>query len=338
MTIHHINYQVKAIPILSIVVPCYNEEDVLPETFARLESLLAELVLSEAISNKSAIWLVDDGSTDRTWHLISRVSDQSGGPFRGIKLSRNQGHQIALYAGLMTAKGDVLISIDADLQDDLNVINQMLDAFKGGDDIVYGVRSSRRSDNFFKRTSAEMYYYIMDKLGVEIVFNHADFRLMSRRSVEALRKFPESNIFLRGLVPLLGFSSSIVQYERLERFAGDSKYPLMRMLSLAWQGVTSFSVFPLRAITTLGILVSIISLAMAFWALYVKLFSQSAVPGWASMVIPLFLISGVQLLSLGLIGEYLAKVFVESKKRPLYFLDQLAMPPECDYEEEFARD
>ena len=313
-------------PVLAIVLPCYNEQEVLPETFRRLRALLAGLVGQGTIHPESRAWMVDDGSRDTTWRLIQDASIETGSPFRGLKLSRNRGHQIALLAGLMTAQGDVLISVDADLQDDLDVIPKMLHAFSAGHDIVYGVRSSRTTDTWFKRATAEGYYRLLDRLGVEVVFNHADYRLMSRRAIEALRAFPESNVFLRGLIPQLGFPSTTVAYERHERFAGESKYPLRKMLALAWQGVTSFSAVPLRAITTLGLLVSLLSLAMGLWALGVRLFSDSAVPGWASIVIPLFLISGVQLLSLGIIGEYVAKIFIESKRRPLYFLEAMAQP------------
>lgn len=313
-------------PMLAIVVPCYNEQAVLPETLRRLRLLLSQLVTSGLIDPASRAWLVDDGSRDATWPMICDAAAGAGAPFCGIKLSRNRGHQVALLAGLMTAQGDVLISVDADLQDDLAVIPKMLAAFFQGNDIVYGVRSRRSTDTVFKRFTAEGYYRLLQRLGVEIVFNHADYRLMSRRAVEALRAFPEHNIFLRGLVPQLGFASTTVEYARLERFAGESKYPLGKMLALAWQGVTSFSVAPLRAITALGVAVSLLSLGMGVWALAVRLFTSSALPGWASIVIPLFLLSGVQLLSLGIIGEYLAKIFVETKRRPLYFLDQIVAP------------
>ena len=311
-------------PVLAVVIPCYNEQEVLPETCRRLTQLLTGLIHDGRIDAQSRVWLVDDGSRDRTWAMIREASQPADALFCGIKLSRNRGHQVALLAGLMTAKGDVLISVDADLQDDLNVIPKMLALHADGSDIVYGVRASRQTDSAFKRWSAESYYRLLHKLGVEVVFNHADYRLMSRRAVEALRDFPEGNVFLRGLVPQLGFQSAQVEYDRSERFAGESKYPLRKMLALAWQGVTSFSAAPLRAITSLGLLVSLLSLGMGGWALYVRVFSSEAVPGWASIVIPLFLLSGVQLLSLGVIGEYLAKIFLETKRRPLYFVDQIA--------------
>ena len=310
-------------PALAIVLPCYNEEEVLGETMSRLDVLLRDLIARGRVSRDSRAWFVDDGSRDRTWSIIATRSAESGSLFSGIKLSRNCGHQIALLAGLMTVSGDVTISIDADLQDDLDVIEKMLDESAAGNDIVYGVRVSREADNFFKRATAETYYHVLARLGVEIVFNHADYRLMSRRAIEALRHFPESNVFLRGLIPQLGFPSSTVGYVRAERFAGESKYPVRKMFWLAWQGITSFSAVPLRAITMLGLTVSAISLALGLWALFLRLFTNDALPGWASIVIPLFILSGVQLLSLGVIGEYLAKIFVESKRRPLYFVEQV---------------
>ncbi len=313
---------VRPTPILAVVVPCYNEQDTLPETTFRLQHLLDEMAVRGEIAADSRIWYVDDGSRDGTWSLIDEAAAAPGSRVCGIKLSRNRGHQIALLAGLMTADGDVLISVDADLQDDLGVIPKMIDAWREGSDIVYGVRNARDTDALFKRWTAEAFYRLLGRLGVEIVFNHADYRLMSRRTIEALRRFQETNVFLRGLIPQLGFRSSVIEYARAQRFAGESKYPLRTMLSLAWQGVTSFSAAPLRAITALGMLVSLLSLVMGVWALGVRLLSDAAVPGWASIVIPMFFISGVQLLSLGIIGEYLAKVFIETKRRPLYFIER----------------
>lgn len=314
-------------PVLAVVIPCFNEQEVLPETVARLQSLIARLIIESVISEQSCIWFVDDGSRDLTWSMIQEASAAPSSNVCGIKLSRNRGHQIALFAGLMMATGDVLISIDADLQDDLDAIPKMLSEFEAGHDIVYGVRSARPTDTMFKRITAQRYYQLLKLLGVDIIFNHADYRLMSRRAVEALRDFPESNIFLRGIIPQLGFASTTVKYVRSDRFAGESKYPIGKMLALAWQGVTSFSAAPLHAITVLGFAVSLLSLAMGVWALGVGLFSEHTVPGWASIVIPIFLISGVQLLSLGIIGEYLAKVFIETKHRPLYFVDRVVLSP-----------
>jgi glycosyltransferase involved in cell wall biosynthesis len=296
-----------------------------------LVHLLQGMVQVAAISPESRVWLVDDGSSDATWQIIEDSARATGSCVCGIKLSRNRGHQVALIAGLLTAKGDALVSVDADLQDDLGAIPEMVERFRRGDDVVYGVRTSRGRDSFFKRLTAEGYYKLLDRLGVEIVFNHADYRLLSRRAVEALREHSESNVFLRGLIPQIGYQSSVVGYQRAERFAGESKYPLRKMLALAWQGVTSFSAAPLRAITAVGVIVSMLSLAMGVWALGVRLFTSDAVPGWASIVIPLFLLSGVQLLSLGIIGEYMAKVFIEVKRRPLYFVDKVIAPDQsCD--------
>ena len=310
-------------PVLAVVVPCFNEAEVFPETAKRLASLLQQLIDGKRIDPASRSWYVDDGSQDETWRLIQAATADSGQKACGIKLSRNRGHQVALLAGLMTAQGDVLISVDADLQDDLGVIPLMLEKFQAGSDIVYGVRRSRDSDSFFKRSTAEGYYKVLNRLGVEVIFNHADYRLMSRRTVECLRDFDESNPFLRGIIPQLGFPSSTVEYSRSERFAGESKYPLRKMLALAWQGVTSFSAAPLRAITTLGLMVSALSIGVGVWAIGVRFLTPNAVPGWASIVVPLFLISGVQLFSLGIIGEYIAKIFLETKRRPHYFVEQV---------------
>lgn len=322
--------------ILSVVVPCYNEQEVLPETCRRLDALLRRLIYDGRIDARSRIWFVDDGSRDQTWSMVHEASMARDSLICGIKLSRNRGHQAALMAGLMTATGDVLISVDADLQDDLEAIPKMLDKYVAGCDIVYGVRSSRDKDTFFKRFTAEGYYTLLKRLGIEVVFNHADYRLMSRRAVEALRAFPESSVFLRGLIPQLGFRTAQVEYARCERFAGESKYPLGKMLALAWQGVTSFSAAPLRAITALGMLVSLFSLGMGFWAMWVRIFTDQALPGWASIVIPLFLLAGVQLLSLGVIGEYMAKLFVEAKRRPMYFVEQVSQPLETKVSHELC--
>jgi len=311
-------------PVLGVIVPCYNEQEVIPETVRRLQILLQQLVASQAIDAASRVWFVDDGSRDRTWPLIEQYSVQRGSTVRGLKLSRNRGHQIALLAGLMNATGDVLISVDADLQDDLGAIPKMLEEHRSGFDIVFGVRGARATDTAFKRITAQGYYWLLEKFGVDIVFNHADYRLMSRRAIEALRSFEETNVFLRGMIPLLGFPSTCVEYARSERFAGESKYPLGKMLALAWQGITSFSAVPLRAITALGALVSMASLGLGVWALGVRLLTDDAVPGWASIVIPQFLLSGVQLLSLGVIGEYLAKIFIETKRRPHFFIESWA--------------
>lgn len=313
-------------PALTIVVPCYNEEAVLQETGGRLTRLLDALVADNRIAPASQILFVDDGSRDATWQIVRQHAATAGSRIGGLRLSRNRGHQAALLAGMLSAPGDVLVSVDADLQDDLDAIPRMLKEFAEGSDIVYGVRSKRETDTPFKRVTAEAYYRMLRRLGVEIVFNHADYRLMSRRAVEALREFDEANLFLRGIIPQLGYPSAVVQYERAERFAGESKYPLVKMLGLAWQGITSFSAAPLRLITALGVTVSLISLALAMWALSIRLFTHESVPGWASIVVPLFLLSGVQLLSLGVIGEYLAKVYLEVKRRPKYFIQEWLSP------------
>jgi len=304
-----------------IVIPCHNEELVLGETTRRLAILLQGLNAKGKISSDSKVYFVDDGSRDATWKVICDSAEQQ--PFvEGIKLSRNRGHQSALLAGLMHAKGDCLISIDADLQDDLSAIEEMVDAHAAGSDIVYGVRKGRKSDTPFKRFSAELYYRILATMGVEIVFNHADYRLMSRRAIDALREFGEVNLFLRGIIPQLGFNSAIVHYERAERFAGESKYPLSKMLALAVQGVTSFSVVPLRIITTLGLLISVLSFGIGLWALWLRVFTEEAIPGWASTVLPMYLLGGIQLFSLGVIGEYLGKIYLETKRRPRYFIEE----------------
>jgi polyisoprenyl-phosphate glycosyltransferase len=318
---------------LSVVIPCYNEEQVLPETCKRLITLFKELKHTKTISNESEILFIDDGSRDRTWEIISEQAKLHK-EIRGIKLSRNRGHQTALIAGLHAAKGDITISVDSDLQDDLNAIPKMVALADKGLDIVYGVRGKRDTDTFFKRFTAEGYYKLLAKLGVEIVFNHADYRLLSRRAIEALKQYNESNLFLRGIIPQLGFPSAFVEYAREERFAGESKYPLRKMLAFAWQGVTSFSAAPLRAITGAGIAISLGSFAVAAWALWIRFFSDTAVPGWASTVIPLYFLGGIQLLCIGVIGEYLAKIYIESKRRPQYFIESVTpttMPSHAEF-------
>lgn len=309
-------------PVLSLVLPCYNEQEVLPETTARLQAMLARLQANGEIAEGSAIYYVDDGSRDRTWEMIHDYAEHNV-DVCGIKLSRNRGHQNALLCGLLTAPGDILISLDADLQDDLEAIPQMIQRYREGSEIVFGVRRKRTKDTFFKRFSAESYYKFLAMMGVQIVYNHADYRLMSRRAVESLRDYDETHLFLRGLVPQLGYKGAIVEFDRAERFAGESKYPLTKMLSLAWQGVTSFSAYPLRLITGIGMMISVLSLVMAAWAVITKLFTDNALPGWASTVIPMYFLGGVQLLSLGIIGEYVAKIFESSKKRPRFHVESL---------------
>lgn len=307
-------------PTLGVIIPCFNEEEVLPETTARLVALLQGMLERGEIATGSAVYYVDDGSRDRTWSMIEEFARQQP-LICGIKLSRNRGHQNALLCGLLTASGDVLISVDADLQDDLDVIPQMVRHYCEGSDIVYGVRRRRDTDTVFKRFTAEGYYKLLAALNVEVVFNHADYRLMSRKAIETLRQYNEPHLFLRALVPRLGYPSSTVEFDRAERFAGESKYPLSKMVALAWQGISSFTAYPLRLITGAGILISLFSLGIAAWALGVRLFTRDALPGWASTVIPMYFLGGVQLLALGVIGEYLAKVFDATKQRPRYHVE-----------------
>jgi polyisoprenyl-phosphate glycosyltransferase len=309
-------------PTLTIVVPCYNEEEVLPETATRLHELYNELIVNQLVSEDSKVVFVDDGSRDRTWSIIEEMARGSR-CFAGIKLSRNLGHQNALLSGLLNAEGDAVVSVDADLQDDLNAIREMLVAYMNGADIVYGVRASRKHDTTFKRLTAEGYYKLLQLLGVNIVFNHADYRLMSRRAIEALREFGEVNLFLRGIVPQLGFTTRLVTYSRHPRFAGESKYPVQKMLVLALDGVTSFSVSPLRWITFAGLIVAVLSFVTGIWALLVRV-SGHYVPGWTSTVVPMYFLGGIELLSLGILGEYLGKVYMETKRRPRFIIEKFA--------------
>ena len=306
---------------LAIVVPCYNEQEVLPATNRRLLALLTRLTESQLISGRSAVHYVDDGSNDGTWALIESLA-QADARVHGIKLSRNRGHQSALLAGLLTVEGDALVSIDADLQDDVSVIENMVREFIAGAEVVYGVRDSRQTDSGFKRNTALMYYSLLKKMGVDLVHNHADFRLLGRRAVEALRQYGEVNMFLRGIVPLIGYRAATVKYDRAERFAGVSKYPFRKMLAFAIEGVTSLSVVPLRLITLLGIIVSIFSFAMIVFIIYGTLVLKAAIPGWASSVVPIYFLGGIQLLSIGILGEYVAKIYLETKQRPRYFIEK----------------
>ena len=307
---------------LAVVIPCYNEEDVIVETSRQLGMLLDRLIEKKKIAKTSKIYFVDDGSKDETWTLISNLVAKSD-RFSGIKLSRNCGHQNALLAGLMTAKGDNLVSIDADLQDDVDAIEDMLDKAQDGYDVVYGVRKKREVDTFFKKHTAQAYYGLMNKFGVDLVPNHADFRLMSRSAIEGLRQFGEKNLFLRGIVPLIGYSSTYVYYDRKKRFAGESKYPLKKMISFAWDGITSFSSVPLRFISLIGVITFMFSFIMGGWVLYIRLFTNAAIPGWASSVLPIYFIGGIQIFCLGILGEYLSKVFVEVKSRPRYIIEKV---------------
>ncbi len=307
---------------LYIVVPCFNEEEVLPETARRLGDKLRALMNAGKISPQSRVLFVNDGSKDKTWEIITRLHGECS-LFSGADLSRNRGHQNALLAGLMTARGraDMAISMDADLQDDVDAAGAMVDKYLAGADIVYGVRSSRKTDTFFKRTTAEAFYRLMDRLGAETVFNHADYRLMSRRALDGLAQFQEVNLFLRGIVPMIGYPTDTVEYERGERFAGQSKYPLKKMLSFALEGVTSLSVRPLRMITGLGFLVFLISLIMIVYNV-VRWATGNTVAGWASLACSVWFIGGLILLSLGVIGEYLGKLYLESKDRPRFLIQE----------------
>ena len=305
---------------LYLVVPCYNEEEVLPETSKRLKEKYTALMSAGKIDADSKIVFVNDGSKDRTWEMICDLH-KTDPVFRGICLSRNKGHQNALMAGLMTVKGecDAAISMDADLQDDINAIDEMVDRYLEGYEVVYGVRSSRKKDTFFKRTTAQGFYKVMRAMGVETVYNHADYRLMSRRALEALSEFDEVNLFLRGIVPLVGFKSTEVTYERGERFAGESKYPLKKMLAFATEGITSMSIKPIRLITTLGFLVFLFSIGVLIYSI-IRKFTGYTVPGWAFLAVSIWALGGVQLLAIGVIGEYIGKIYLETKHRPKFIV------------------
>lgn len=307
---------------LMVVIPCYNEEEVLHETARRLEDKMAALVQKGYCDEKSRVLFVDDGSKDRTWELIGELHEKNS-LFEGLKLSRNRGHQNALLAGLMTAKErcDVSISMDADLQDDMDAMDRFLEEYQKGCDIVYGVRNKRETDTFFKRQTALGFYRLMKGLGVDITFNHADYRLMSRRALEALAGFREINLFLRGLAPLIGYRSGYVHYDRSERFAGESKYPFRKMLAFAIDGITSFSVKPLRLITTLGVVIFMASLCMLLYTLIAWVMGKTVI-GWTSTLASIWMIGGIQILSLGVIGEYIGKIYNESKHRPRFIIDQ----------------
>ncbi len=310
-------------PVLYVVVPCYNEEEVLPETSKRLKAKMTALMEGGRIDEKSRVMLVNDGSKDRTWAMIEELHE-SEPLFAGVKLSRNRGHQNALLAGLMTAKedADVTISMDADLQDDIDAIDRFLDEFEQGSDVVYGVRSERKTDTAFKRFTAESFYKLMKALGVDTVFNHADYRLLSRLALEGLAGYREVNLFLRGMVPLVGFKSSTVMYERRERFAGVSKYPFKKMLALALDGITSLSIKPIRLILGLGVIIFLLSLVMLLYALISK-WSGHADTGWTSILASIWMIGGIQLLCLGVIGEYIGKIYSETKQRPRYIIEKI---------------
>ena len=308
--------------VLYVVVPCYNEEEVLEETTRQLKEKMESLIKDKKISKESRVMYVNDGSKDNTWKMIEEISEKEK-LFTGISLSRNRGHQNALLGGLMTAKNyaDIVISMDADLQDDINAIDEMIDKYYEGADIVYGVRSARKTDTWFKKTTAEGFYKFMKMMGADIVYNHADYRLASKRVLDELEKFNEVNLFLRGMFPLIGYKTEIVYYERNERFAGESKYPLKKMLNFAWDGITSFSVKPLRLICTMGFIILFISLIIMIYSLIRKI-TGNTVDGWTFITISIWLIGGIQIISTGIIGEYIGKVYNETKRRPRYIISR----------------
>ena len=307
--------------ILYIVVPCYNEEAVLYETTKRLKIKLEDLIKKDIISKKSKVMYVNDGSKDNTWNMIKEIESKEK-IFTGISLSRNRGHQNALVAGLLTAKeyADVVISMDADLQDDIDAIDEMIRKYYNGCEIVYGVRSKRKKDSFFKKTTAEGFYKFMKLMGVDVVYNHADYRLTSKKVLDNFKNFNEVNLFLRGIFPLIGYKSDIVYYERSERFAGESKYPLKKMLNFAWDGITSFSVKPLRMICTIGFIILFVSIVIMIYSLVRKL-TGNTVDGWTFLSISIWFIGGIQMICLGIIGEYIGKVYTEVKARPRYIIE-----------------
>jgi glycosyltransferase involved in cell wall biosynthesis len=308
--------------ILYLVIPCYNEEEVLFETSKRLKNKLSSLIERGKISRFSKVVYVNDGSSDKTWHIIEQIHKKDN-IFSGICLSRNRGHQNALVAGLMVAKdyADIVISMDADLQDDINAIDEMVEKYLSGCEIVYGVRNSRKKDTVFKRMTAQGFYKFMQLMGVDIVYNHADYRLTSKRVLENFSEYNEVNLFLRGMFPLIGYKSDIVYYERNQRFAGKSKYPLKKMLNFAWDGITSFSIKPIRLILSLGVRIFILSLIMTVYSVIVKLIGNT-VAGWTFLSCSIWIATGVQMLSLGIIGEYIGKIYSETKHRPRYFISK----------------
>ena len=309
-------------PVLYIVIPCYNEEEALPITAARMGELLDDLTGKGLIAPESRVTLVDDGSRDKTWEVICALNEKDK-RFEGVKLAHNAGHMNALWAGMsmVCEHCDALVTIDADLQDDVNAIYGFLEKYREGCDVVYGVRNSRKTDTAFKRSTAQGFYKLMKKLGVEMVYNAADYRLLSRRAVEALLQFGEVNMFLRGMVPLLGFKSAEVYYERGERVAGESKYPLKKMVAFAVEGITSFSNKPIRFVTLLGLICALLGVAMAVYVI-VSLIGGHSVAGWASTIMSIWLLGGFQLIALGLIGEYVGKIYMETKRRPKFILEE----------------
>lgn len=309
-------------PILYIIVPCYNEHEVLPITSVLFLEKIKRLIQEEKISEQSRILFVNDGSKDNTWEIIKGLAEQDN-HFIGISQSRNRGHQNAVLAGLMEAKDacDITISIDCDGQDDINAMDKMIDRYREGNDVVYGVRDNRDSDTFFKRFTAENFYKLMTWMGVECIYNHADYRLISSRVLKSFSEFQEVNIFLRGMIPLVGYTSTSVYYARKERIAGESHYPLSKMLALAIDGITSLSIKPIRLITCLGILASLLGCLGIVWSI-IMFIAKKAVSGWASTICLICLLSGIQLLSLGVIGEYVGKIYLETKHRPRYIISE----------------
>ncbi len=308
---------------LGIIIPCYNEEEVLQETKKSIEKLLKEMIDLNEISADSFICFVDDGSRDRTWEIIERFAN-SNPHFKGIKLSRNFGHQNALIAGLMQLKdsADALISMDADLQDDISVIKSFVSRYKEGYEVVYGVRKDRSRDSKFKRATAEAFYKFQSFMGIESISNHADYRLLSQKALNALAEFKEVNLFIRGIIPLIGFRSCSVYYTRGERFAGESKYPLKKMLFFALDGIASFSIVPLRVITFIGFIIFVLSFMIILWILFEKFFLGTTIQGWSSVMISIYFMGGIQVMSIGIIGEYIGRVFQQSKGRPRYIIDR----------------
>ena len=309
---------------LAIVVPCYNEEEVLKIASKALREVLSDLVRKGKIGHDSFILFVNDGSKDRTWELIEEEHRTYPRQVFGLKLAGNVGHQFALTAGLLTAKdmSDVTVSIDADLQDDVAVIEEMIDKFHAGNDIVYGVRKERKTDTFFKRTTAQGFYKVMELMGVKTVYNHADFRLMSKRAVEHFSQFKETNLFLRGMMPLIGYQTDCVYYDRKERVAGESKYPLKKMLALAFDGISSFSIKPISMIFGLGMVIIFICVLAAIYAL-ISYFTGHVVQGWTSLILSIWFLGGVQLLAIGLVGQYIGKIYIEVKQRPRYNIEKV---------------
>lgn len=309
-------------PTLAIILPCYNEQEALSHTSVVLNELMQRLMQTGSIAADSFVLFVDDGSKDKTWTMIAGLHGQNR-MFRGLKLSTNFGHQNALLAGMHAVNGqvDCAITIDADLQDDPATIEKMIEDFRNGSAIVYGVRSSRDKDSFFKKITARFFYRLLKFMKVKTVYDHADFRLMSRQVISEICRFKEVNLYLRGIFPMMGFPSSIVYYERKERIAGTTKYPLRKMMSFAWEGITSFSTFPLRLIFLLGFLIFIISIVLMVWA-FIPVLDHKAVPGWASTVLPILFFGGLQMISLGIIGEYLGKIYHEVKERPRFIIEK----------------